>query len=143
MNPRQHAVLSRKLQDACGGADACVNLLENTPFKMGRTFVYDCRDASRERTMPIGAIAVLEAHCGRKIYSAVVATSVAPPTEAECALSEAFELNETGGILQRLVRLAADDGVFTETEKREIEPILAAIEERARGVRAAMDAAST
>lgn len=141
MNPRQHAVLSRKLQDACGGADACVTLLETTPFKMGRTFIYECRDASTGRTMPIGAIAVLEAACGQKIYSSAVYVNEAP-TDAECALSEVFELNETGGALQRMVRLAVEDGIVTEHEKREIEPILQLIEARARGVRAAMDAAS-
>ena len=141
MNPRQHAVLARKLQDACGGADTCVNLLEETPFKMGRTYVYACRDAASGRTMPIGAIAVLEERCGQKLYSSAVYVK-APPSEAECALSEAFELNETGSDLQRLVRLAAEDGVFTEHEKRQIEPVIQLIEERARGLRAAMDAAS-
>lgn len=141
MNERQHAYLARALQDACGGADTCLTILEASPFKMGRTHVYDTRDPSTGRTMPIGAVGLLEQVCGRRVYSEVLFAQAAEPTEAQCAVSEACELSETASQLQRKVRKAGEDDVFTEHEKREIEPTLQLLERHVRGVRAAMDAA--
>lgn len=140
MNVRQHAFLARALQDACGGPDACLELLEPTPFKMGRTHLYECRDASCGRTMPIGAIAFLEQHQSWRLYSMTLVRQVAPPTEDECAFNEACEGNEAMSEAQRLVRLAAADGVYTEFEKREIEPVLQQVEARIAGIRRGMDA---
>lgn len=142
MNTRQHAVLSRALVQAAGGADNCLNLLEETPFKIGRTHLYDCMDHDTGRTLPAGAIAVLESHSGHRAYSQALTGVTAPPSDAECAVAEICEANENSALAQRLVRLAAQDRVFTEQEKREIEPFLQAIEARVRGVRAAMDAGS-
>ena len=88
MNVRQHAVLARALQDANGGVDHCLNLLEDTPFKMGRTHMYDCRDHGTGRTMPIGAVIFLERTCGSRLYTSVICAEAPEPTEAECAVSE-------------------------------------------------------
>ncbi|NBW06940.1 MAG: hypothetical protein EBR82_02815 [Caulobacteraceae bacterium] len=139
MNPRQHAFCARALQDACGGADACLNVLDDTPFKMGRTHLYDTRDPSTGRTMPIGAVAFLEKVCRRKIYTEVISAQVDGPTDAECAVSEACEITETGAQLQRLVREAASDGVFSEHEKREIEQVLQLLQNHIAGVRSCLD----
>lgn len=140
MNVRQHAFLARALQDACGGPDRCLELLEATPFKTSRTRLYETRDPGAGRTMTAGAIAFLEDLQGWRLYSATLARHKAPPSADECALSEALEGNEAMAIVQRKVRLAAADGVFTETEKRDIEPELQRVEAHIAGIRRGMDA---
>lgn len=142
MQLRQHAYLARELQDACGGPDACLNILEASPFPIGRTHLYDTRDPSTPRTMPIGAVEVLEAVSQKKIYTGVLGARVAAPTDVECAVSEACELTETVAVLQRLVREAARDDSFSENEKRDIEPFLLSVERLCIGLRAAMEAGS-
>lgn len=142
MNLRQHAVLARALVHANGGADACLNLLEETPFKLGRTHLYECMDPACGKTLPAGAIAFLELKGQHREYSRTLSGAAAPPSDAECAVAEICEANEISAMAQRMVRLAAADRVFTETEKREIEPLLQQLEARIRGVRAAMDAGS-
>lgn len=139
MKPRKHAYLARALQDACGGPDACLNILEVSPFPIGRTHLYDTRDPSTPRTMPIGSVDVLEGICGEKIYTSVICASSPEPSDVECAVSEACEMTETVALLQRLVRKAAEDGEFSENEKRDIEPTIIAIERLCGGLRAAMD----
>lgn len=139
MNVRQHAFLARALQDACGGVDACLKLLDPTPFRMGQTHLYDCRDPSKGRTMPVGAIAHLEAHQGWRLYSMTLARQHPEPSEVLCALAEACEAAEDMAAAQRAVRLAlADDGRISEFEARDIEPILQRVEARIAGVRAGM-----
>lgn len=140
MNVRQHAFLARALQDACGGPETCLELLEATPFKMGRTHLYACRDAGSGKTMPIGAIAWLEEHQNWRLYSLTLNRRAKPPTEAACAKSEACEATEAMSAAQRLVRLAAEDEIYTEHEKREIEPALQRVEAHIAGIRQAMDA---
>lgn len=140
MNVRQHAFLARALQDACGGPEACLDILEPTPFKMGRTHLYDCRDPGKGRTMPVGAIAALEEHQNWRLYSLTLARQARPPSDQACAASEASEATEAMAAAQRLVRLAGADGVYTENEKREIEPALQRVEAHIQGVRRSMDA---
>ena len=143
MKLRQHAYLARALQDACGGPDACLNILEASPFPIGRTHLYDTRDPSTPRTMPIGAIEVLETLCQEKIYTGVMCAWSAPPSDAECVVSESCELTETVATLQRLIREAAKDDDISENEKREIEPTIIAVERLCLGLRTAMDIKST
>jgi hypothetical protein len=146
LNTRQHAHLARALQDACGGVDACLNILEVTPYKMGRTHMYDCREQGSGKTMPIGAIVFLDRHLAgagkAPLYTPALQSTDLEPTDAQCATSEACEASEVMAIAQRRVRKAGEDNVYTETEKREIEPHLQRVEAHIRGVRAAMDATS-
>ncbi|MNH89728.1 hypothetical protein D3C73_422580 [compost metagenome] len=142
MNTRQHAHLARALQDANDGADACVNLLEETPHAVGRTVMYACRKRDGGKTLPVGAIFLLEQACGRKIYSQALMQAGLAPTEAECAISEACEGSEAMAMAQALIRKAGEDSVYTENEKAEIEPHLQRAEASIAGARAAMDAAS-
>tara|TARA_R110002167_G_scaffold12963_6_gene54889 strand:- start:3390 stop:3821 length:432 start_codon:yes stop_codon:yes gene_type:complete len=139
MNVRQHAFHARALQDACGGPDRCLELLQNTPFRMSRTRLYATRDPGNPFTMPIGAVAFLEAQQNWRLYTLTLARQHPEPTETECAISEACEATEAMSMAQRLVRLHAPDG-FTEHEKREIEPHLQMVERHIAGVRAGMDA---
>ena len=140
MNTRQHAYLARALQDACGGVDACLNLLEHTPWKMGRSHLYDCRDPSSGRTMPVGAILFLEEKAGRSVYTPAICRDAPPPTDVQCADSESAELSYQGALLHKMVRQAGEDRVYTEHERRQIEPVLLSIEQLCQGVRAAMEA---
>ena len=142
LNTRQHAFLARALQDANGGADARVNILEETPHAMGRTAVYACRKRDSGRTMPAGAIFLLEQRCGQRIYSEALMQAGPAPTEAECAISEACEGSEAMAMAQALIRKAGEDRLYTETEKAEIEPYLQRAEASIAGARAAMDAAT-
>lgn len=141
MNNRQHAYLARALQDACGGADRCVTLLEATQSAMGRSSMYACRDPESGKTMPAGAIHQLELVCGRKIYSQALAEAVPLPSDAECAISEACEGSEMMARAQSLIRKAGADGIYTENEKREIEPVLQQVESHVRAIRAGMESA--
>ncbi len=139
MNVRQHAFLARALQDACGGPDRCLELLEPTPFRMSRTRLYATRDPGNRYTMPIGAIAFLEAHQNWRLYSLTLARQHPEPSDDLCALSEACEAAEDMAAAQKAVRLAlADDGRISETEARGIEPLLQRVEAHIAGVRAGM-----
>lgn len=142
MNTRQHAHLARALQDACGGADKCVDILEETPHSVGRTVMYACRKRDGGKTMPVGAIFLLEQHCQKKIYSQALMQATLAPTEAECAISEACEGSEAMAMAQALIRKAGEDHHYSENEKAEIEPFLQRTEASIAGARAAMDAAS-
>ena len=141
MNTRQHAYLARALQDACGGADRCVTLLESTPFAMGRTYMYGCRSSEDGKTMPIGALHLLELECGEPIYSQALANAGPAPSDAECAISEACEASETMARAQSMIRKAGADGIYTEHEKRDIEPELQRVEAHVRSIRAGMEGA--
>lgn len=141
MNSRQHAFLARALQDALGGTDKCVELLENTPFAISRTSLYECRDPGKGKTMPAGVITHLELIAQKSIYSTAMLQVRAAPSDAECAVSEACEASETMAKVQAMIRRAGEDRVFTEHEKREIEPHLQRVESLLVGVRAAMDVA--
>jgi len=146
LNTRQHATLAREQQNACGGVDACLNILEVTPYKMGRTHMYECREQGSGKTMPVGALVFLDRHlveAGKEaVYTPALFAADLAPTEAQCATSEACEASEVMAIAQRLVRKAGEDNHYSETEKREIEPHLLRVEAHIRGVRAAMDATS-
>lgn len=139
MNIRQHAFLARTLQDNCGGVDQCVTILEDTPFAMGRTAMYACRESSACKTMPIGAVYLLEQHCGHCSYSQALLQAGPAPTDAECAISEACEASELMAQAQGMIRRAGEDHVYTENEKREIEPMLQRVEAHLRSVRTAME----
>ncbi|GAA0394682.1 hypothetical protein GCM10009093_21570 [Brevundimonas terrae] len=141
MNIRQHAYLARALQDACGGADRCVTLLEETPFAMGRTAMYGCRSSEGGKTMPIGALHLLELECAKPIYSQALVNAGPAPSEAECAISEACEASETMARAQSMIRKAGADGFYDENEKREIEPELQRVEAHVRSIRAGMEGA--
>ena len=141
LNIRQHAFLARALQDACKGADRCVTLLENTPYAMGRTALYACRDPETGKTIPSGALNQLEQVSGNNTYSRSLADAAPPPSESECAISEACEASETMARAQSMIRKAGEDGVYTENEKREIEPVLQQVEGHLRSIRAGMEGA--
>lgn len=141
MNSRQHAFLARALQDACGGADHCVELLDKTAFAMGRTAMYDCRDPGKSKTMPAGAITHLELIAQKNIYTSAMLQARVAPTDAECAVSEACEASETMATVQAMIRRAGEDKIFTENEKREIEPHIQRVESLLAGVRTAMEQA--
>lgn len=91
--------------------------------------------------MPAGVITTLELIAGKNIYSAALLQTRAAPTDVECAVSEACEASETMARVQAMIRRAGEDRIFTEHEKREIEPQLQRVESLLVGVRAAMDAA--
>ena len=104
--------------------------------------MYACRKRDGGKTMPAGAIVLLEQHCQKKIYSQALMNAALAPTEAECAISEACEGSEAMAMAQALVRKAGEDHHYSENEKAEIEPYLRRVEASVAGVRAAMDAAS-
>lgn len=139
MNPRQHAFHARALQDACGGPDTCLDLLEATPFKMGRTRMYEARDPDGGVTMPIGAVEFLEARQNWRFYSLTMSRAHPEPTEAQCAESEACEAAEILSAIQSRIRKRGASGPFTEFEKRELEPMLLRAEAHIHGIRRAMD----
>lgn len=139
MNPRQHAFHARALQDAVGGPDKCLELLEATPFKMGRTRMYEARDPDAGVTMPIGAVEFLEARQNWRLYSLTLCRQHPEPTEAQCAMSEACEAAELLATIQRKIRLRGATTPFTENEKRELEPMLLKAEAHIQGIRRAMD----
>lgn len=141
MNTRQHAYLARALQDACGGTDRCVDILAPSPFSMGRTALYDCRNPASGKTMPAGAIVLLEQVAQKNLYTQAMSQGRSAPSDADCAVSEACEASENMARAQSMIRRAGEDSVFTEAEKREIEPILQSVEQSLVNVRAAMEQA--
>lgn len=91
--------------------------------------------------MPSGALNQLEQVSGNSAYSQALANAAPPPSDAECAISEACEASETMALAQSLIRKAGADGIYTEHEKREIEPVLQQVEGHLRNARAAMEGA--
>lgn len=142
MHPRQHAFHARALQDACGGPDRCLELLETTPFKMGRTRMYEARDPGAGVTMPIGAVEFLEGHQNWRLYSLTMARAHPAPTEAQCAASEAAEAAEIMMSIHGQLRRRGASSPFTEFEKRELEPMLIRAEGHIAGIRRAMEVRS-
>lgn len=101
--------------------------------------MYACRDPETGKTLPAGALHQLELFCGVKNYSQSLAQAVPLPSEAECAISEACEASETMARAQSLIRKAGADGIYSEYEKREIEPVLQQVEAHVRSIRAGME----
>lgn len=137
MNQRQHALLARALQDACGGPEKCLELLAGTPHRTKRSWLYKARDPNSHVTMTMGQVAVLEGHQNWRLYSLTLSRQRAAPTETLCALDEACEGTADMGAALRLIRHALADDVITETEAREIEPMLQQVEARLAGIRSA------
>lgn len=103
--------------------------------------MYGCRSSEDGKTMPIGALHLLEQACGEPIYSQALLNAGPAPSEAECAISEACEASETMVYAQSLIRKAGADGIYTELEKRDIEPELQRVEAHVRSIRAGMEGA--
>lgn len=103
--------------------------------------MYGCRSAEDGKTMPIGALHLLEQECGEPLYSQALAKAGPAPSEAECAISEACEASETMARAQSMIRKAGADGIYTEHEKRDIEPELQRVEAHVRSIRLGMEGA--
>lgn len=138
MHVRQHARLACALQDAVGGPDRALEILEPTASKMGRTHLYDCRNFNSGRTMPAGAIAVLEQHQRFPIYSASMARLPAAIVDQVNPSAEICEACEDLLAAQRILRRAAEAGPVNETTARLIEPLLQAVEAHIHRVRASI-----
>lgn len=137
MHVRTHAPLARALQDACGGPDACLDLLAATPFKTSRSRLRATRDPGTGRTMSIGAVAFLEARQNWRLYSFNLARQGLPLPTAVCASAEAADAFERMARVHSLVRLAELSG-FTENSRREIEQAVQLVELSIAGVRSVM-----
>lgn len=140
MHVREHAQLARALQDTCGGADACVELLKGTPFATSRSRLYATRDEDSGRTMSMGAVAFLERRKNWRLYSFKVAHQARVIVPAVDAAAEAGDAFERMARVHSLVRIAeASDGPWSENTRREIEAALQAVEVKIAGIRSTMD----
>lgn len=139
MHVRSHAPLARALQDACGGPDACLALLQGTPFATSRTRLYATRDPGSGRTMSVGAVAHLEAQQNWRLYSFSIANQARPIVTAVDASAEAGDAFERMARVHSLVRIAdASSGPWSEFTRREIEEALQAVETSIAGIRTVM-----
>lgn len=139
MHVREHAPLARALQDACGGPDACLELLRQTPFATSRTRLYATRDPGTGRTMSVGAVAFLEAARNWRLYSFKIAHQARPIVAAVDAAHEAGDAFERMARVHSLVRIAdAGPAPWSEFTRREIEQALQAVEASIAGIRTVM-----
>lgn len=141
MHVRTHAPLARALQDACGGPDACLALLEGTPFATSRTRLYATRDPGSGKTMTMGAVAHLEGLQNWRLYSFSVAKQgqLLPATaNASAEAADAFERMARVHSLVRIAEGVRGPGGFTENECRDIEQALREVEASIAGIRSVM-----
>lgn len=140
MHVREHAPLACALQDACGGADACVELLKGTPFATSRSRLYDARTENSGRTMTMGAVAYLERHANWRLYSFKVAHQARVIVPAVDASAEAGDAFERMARVHSLVRIAdAGSAPWSENTRREVEAALQAVEAKIAGIRSLMN----
>lgn len=126
---RWHARLARELIEACGG------LLEaEGACRVRKSQLSDYQSGHVEAFMPADVMADLEAYCGRPIYSRALCEARPEAIEAACLKDEACEAAERVTDLQRKIRLAANDGVLTPTERNELSRDYAAAERELRQV---------
>jgi hypothetical protein len=137
MNVREHAPLAQALQDACGGLDACLKLLEPTPFRTSRSRLYATRDAGSGRTMSIGAVAHLEGVQNWRLYSFRLARRHLPVPTAVSASAEAADAFERMARVHSLVRIADLNG-WSEFSRRDVEQALHQVEISIAGIRSVM-----
>jgi hypothetical protein len=115
MNERRLKLLTRDLITACGGLTEATSACRYDAPRLSR-----CQTVGSPDFLAIDVVATLEAYCGQPIISqALCDQSAGKPASADL-LTEACQVNEAGGDLQRVVRLAAADGKITPREEDEI-----------------------
>jgi hypothetical protein len=103
VDPKQHAWLARSLIDACGGPSAAATGLSG---RLAKSRLAQFQDPNAGAFMPADVIQLLEAYCGRPIYSTAIVQSNPGFAGGEGLLSEACETSEAALTLQRTARLA-------------------------------------
>lgn len=135
MTPQQHALLARRLIKGCGGLEEASVALDG---RLKKSRLAEFQDPKSGAFMTIDVVADLEQYCGEPIYSAAVAAERPAEAQAKNVLTEACEATEAASALQRIARMAAEDGRLSEAEKLALEAGAQAIEDQLRELRSAM-----
>ena len=115
MNERRLKLLTRELIQACGGLAEAAQASRYDVTRLSR-----CQTPSTPDFLAIDVVGKLEAYCGKAIISQALVDEQPDQLASADLLNEACEVNEAGGELQRVVRLAAQDGKITPREEDEI-----------------------
>lgn len=134
MNRATLCLLTNQLFDACGGVQRAATLC-----RVSDKHLYRYRDEASEWMLPIDVMMVLERECGRPILSKALFESAPRPDGQRDPVNEACEAAEAVMDMQRVVRLAAADGVLTPRERTDARRALAAAREQLADVEAALD----
>lgn len=132
MNAQRHALLARRLIKACGGLEE-----SEGACRLKRSQLSNFQDPRSGHYMPMDVVADLEAYCGEAIYSGAIAGERPSQAMPKSVVTEACETAEAATALQRLARLAAEDGQLTAHERSLIEAGAAEVEEQLRELRGA------
>lgn len=110
-----HAAKARALMAACGGLVEAAGACRLGTSQLSRA--QDPLDVG-ETYLPADVIAVLEAYCGRPIYSAALAELVAASAAVPAGdvLQEACDVVECASALMARARSAASDGQLSPRE---------------------------
>lgn len=119
----QHTLLARALIDANGGVDACCKPVT----RVDRSALYAYRDFNSQTFMPADVIDQLESRIENPVYSSFLFASRQAPAGVACLEKAGCEIGEMGVGLQKLIRLAAEDGEISPNEQKEIQEALLAL----------------
>lgn len=134
MSNARHASLVEQLYAACGGVPAIV---EAKACRLQKTQLYEFADPRAGAYMPADVIVDLEGYCGFPIYSRGMLEHRPSEVEAAELLHEVLSSTEAVVDLQKMVREHTADGHLDARERKEIDELLTAAEQRLRQARAA------
>lgn len=126
MNAALHAFLAKRLIDACGGTKGSAVILEMSEGNVSRF-----KDHRYGQVLRADQIAELEHACKEPLYSRAMLEAIEPPLAGDLP-TEACEATEAAADLQRMIRLALNDGRLS---PREIDRIRAAAMQACEQVR--------
>ena len=115
MDAERHALLARRLMDACGGPVASADFCRLEKSQLSRF-----GDPEAGQFMPADVICDLERKAGSPIYSQAIADWRPPVGEIECIVTESMVHTEAAADLQREAREAAKDRTITPAEARRL-----------------------
>ena len=135
MNPRQHALLARRLIERCGGLDEAAKAC-----RVGRSVLSQCQTTGSGAFMAADVMADLEAYCGEPLYSRALVENRPCMNMSTDLLKEACEVVEAAAELLRDTRAALKDGGLSEVEKDQLRKRVAEIVDQLRDVLGVLDA---
>lgn len=134
MNSREHARWARALIKECGGLEESSRILDAAGCHRSTSQLSNYQNPNAEQYMPANVIMLLEADCGRKIYTRAMFEYGGEVSRARDLRDEVCEASEKVVFLQSAVRTATADGKLTPTEADRLLSIHRAAESELREV---------
>lgn len=130
MNAQRHALLARRLIEACGGLEEC-----EPACRVKRSRLSEYCDPKSGAFMRADVMADLEAYCGEPVYSRAIAEARPANSAFGALVDEACATVEAAADLQQLVRRHRAGELLGAADRRRVEDFLQTIEDHVRAAR--------